>query len=98
MAELYDPQEILKMCNKVMKSADEMERSLFKVVGGGDVEEGSLTTYRKHIQDNISTDAEKLTKEIRACVESIRKECMARIKDADDAARIIKKTEEERIG
>ena len=98
MAELYDPREILKMCDKVMKSADEMERSLFKIVGGGDVREGSLTTYRKHIQDNISEDSEKLTRDIRACVEAIRKECMARIKDAQEAARIIDITERERVG
>lgn len=98
MSELYDPREILKMCNKVMKTADEMEKSLQKIVGGGDVKEGSLFTYRKHIQDNISQDAEKLMKEIQKCVESIREECIARINDADYAAKLINATESKRLG
>lgn len=98
MAELYDPRDILKMCNKVMKTADEMEKSLQKIVGGGDVKEGSLTTYRKHIQDNISEDAEKLMKDIQRRVDSIRKECMVRIKNADEAAKLINATESGRLG
>lgn len=97
MSELYDPRDILKMCNKVMIATNEMEASLQKVVGGGDVKEGSLITYRKHIQDNISQDAESLMKEIRARVEAIRKECNERIKDAEEAAKLINIVESGRL-
>ena len=46
MSEFYDPQEISRMCRRVLKTSDDMNESLKKAMN-------SLNVYRKHLDDNI---------------------------------------------
>ena len=91
MSELYNATEIAKMSRMILKTVDMMEKDLEEVIK-------NLGIYRTCLQDDITNDTNRLVKNIRDKIDSIRVEFGERAKDAEDAAMLIDRLENGGLG